>query len=149
MTSQSPPVIARARGFGDSVLRPMAKAAQLNWQAAARTRRLGHLGYVGATITDYNPQDKATAAQPYSHFRALHAGGRLHYSPAQQAWILCRLDDVRDALRDTARMTSAEGVTRVKFSLPLLVSTDGAQHAELRRQILPAFTTSALKSWQE
>lgn len=138
----------RTRDFADAVLKPMYQAAALNTRAALRTRRLGHLGYLGATITDYDPQDKATAAQPYDIFRDLHAGGRVHYSPKQSAFILVRHDDVRDALRDTTRMTSAEGVTRIKFSLPILVSTDGQQHSELRRQILPAFTKAALDSWQ-
>jgi cytochrome P450 len=72
----------------------------------------------------------------------------VHYSPAQSTWVLSRLDDVRCALRDTSRMTSSEGVTRMKFSLPILVSTDGEQHAALRRQVLPAFTKSAMDSWQ-
>lgn len=132
----------------DNVLRPMARSIRLNLRAASRTRRQGHLGYVGATITDYDPQDKATAAQPHDAFRRLHEGGRVHYSPAQASWILCRLDDVRAALRDTARITSAEGVTRLKVSLPLLVLTDGPQHTALRKQIQPAFTKGALESWQ-
>lgn len=127
----------------------MAKSVQLNARAAIRTRSLGHHGYVGATITDYDPQNKATAAQPYEAFRRLHEGGRVHYSPSQAAWILCRNDDVRAALRDTARMTSAEGVTRVKVSLPLLVLTDGEQHAAMRKQVQPAFTRGALASWQQ
>lgn len=147
--SDNPSPLDRGKQFADAVLRPMATAARLNARAALQTRRLGHLGYVGATVTDYNPQDKATATQPYDAFRRLHEGGRVHYNPSQASWILCRLDDVRAALRDTARMTSAEGVTRVKVSLPILVLTDGEQHAAMRKQVLPAFTKSALDSWQE
>ena len=149
MNSQpGPGPIERTRAFADAVLKPMATAARLNYQATVRTRRLGHLGYVGATITDYDPQDSTTSTHPYDAVRRLHAGGRLHYNPKQSTWILTRLDDVKNALRDTDRMTSAEGVTLVKFSLPIVVSTDGEQHAALRRQILPAFTKGALESWQ-
>jgi cytochrome P450 len=146
VSAQNP--LERGLGFADAVLKPMAQAGQLNLRAAVRTRQLGYLGYTGATITDYDPQDMATSTQPYDAVRKLHAGGRLHYNPKQATWILTRLDDVRDALRNTDQMTSAEGVTRLKFSLPILVSTDGEQHATLRRQIQPAFTKGALESWQ-
>jgi hypothetical protein len=37
---------------------------------------------------------------------------------------------------------------RTRFSLPILMTTDGERHAQLRQQVLPAFTRAALKSWQ-
>ncbi len=51
------------------------------------------------------------------------------------------------ARADTA-LSSADGVTRTKFSLPILITTDGERHAQMRRQILPAFTKAALDSWR-
>lgn len=143
-----PSTLERSLRFADNVLRPMAHAAQLNAQAAARTRRLGHLGYTGATITDYDPLDPVTSAQPFEAYRRLHQGGRVHYNPKRSTWILARMEDVREALRATDSITSAEGVTRMRFSLPIMVTTDGEQHLTLRRQVLPAFTKGALESWR-
>jgi cytochrome P450 len=141
--------LENVRNFGNAVLRPMGQAARLNLRATQHARRLGHLGYVGATVTGYDPQDLDTSQFPYESFRALHAGRGVYYCPKQSTWILHKLEHVRDALRDTDRLTSAEGITRIKFSLPIIVSTDGVQHAELRKQILPAFTKGALESWQQ
>ena len=124
-------------------------AARLNITAAVRTRSRGVRGWVGATNTGYDPLDRATAAQPYAAYAALHRGARVHYNPKRATWILHRLDDVRAAMRDTDQVTSAEGVTRFKIAAPVVALTDGEQHAVLRRQAMPGFTTGALESWQE
>ncbi|WP_231983439.1 cytochrome P450 [Mycobacterium sp. 852002-51961_SCH5331710] len=129
-------------------VKPFAKAAHLNLSAAVRTRRRGYRGWTGAVNTDYDPLDRATAAQPFDAYRALHRSGRVHYSPKRATWILSRLEDVRAALRDTDTVTSAEGVTRLKFTAPLAVLTDGAEHARLRRQVQPGFSKGAMDSWQ-
>ncbi|MET3963117.1 cytochrome P450 [Marmoricola sp. OAE513] len=142
------PPLERGRQFADAVLKPMAQAAGMNARAAVRTRRLGHLGYTGATITDYDPFDPATAAQPYDAYRRLHESGGVHYNPKRAIWVIHRMEDVRNALRETGSITSAEGVIRLRFSLPLMVATDGPQHAALRKQVLPAFTKNALESWR-
>jgi cytochrome P450 len=63
-------------------------------------------------------------------------------------WILSRLEDVRLALRDDTALSSADGPSRVRLRAPTLVSTDGEKHAQLRRQVLPAFTKAALESWR-
>jgi cytochrome P450 len=111
-------------------VQPFANAVGMNVAAAVRTRRRGFAGWTGAVNTDYDPMDAATAAQPFGAYRALHSGGRVHYDPRRTTWILSRLEDVRAALRDIDRVTSAQGVTRMKFSAPLAVLTNGDEHAQ-------------------
>jgi cytochrome P450 len=129
-------------------VRPLGRAVLLNLHAAIRTRRLGIAGWTGAVNTAYDPMDPVTAAQPFDAYRALHRGGRVHYNPKRATWILSRLEDVRSALRDTDQVTSTEGVTRLKFSAPLAVLTDGEEHARLRKQVQPGFSKGAMDSWR-
>jgi cytochrome P450 len=133
---------------GAQAVQPIANAVGMNVAAAVRTRRRGFGGWTGAVNTDYDPMDAATAAQPFAAYRALHSGGRVHYNPKRTTWILSRLEDVRAALRDTDWVTSSEGVTRLKFSAPLAVVTDGEEHARLRKQVQPGFSKGAMDSWQ-
>ncbi len=137
---------AEARGAFAGAL---SSALRLNTAATVRTWRRGHAGWTGAINTDYDPLDRAVAAQPFDAFRALHRSGGVHYNPKRATWILCRLADVRAALRDTDAVTSTEGVTRVKIAAPVLVLTDGAEHARLRKQVQPAFSKGAMADWQE
>lgn len=130
-------------------LKPLGAAMQMNLAAAIRTRRRGYRGWAGAINTGYDPLDPATAAQPFAAYRALHRGGRVHYNPRRATWILHRLDDVRAALRATDKVTSSQGVTRIRMAADLVVVTDGEQHSRLRRQVQPAFTKRALDSWRE
>jgi cytochrome P450 len=92
--------------------------------------------------------DPATASAPFEAYRKLHRSGRVHYNPRRSNFILSRLEDVRAALRDTEYVTSAEGVTRLKFSAPLAVLTDGDEHARLREQVQPGFSKGAMDSWK-
>jgi cytochrome P450 len=130
-------------------VRLVGDAVRMNVAAAIRTRRRGYTGWTGAINTDYDPQDPATAAQPFDAYRALHRGGRVHYNPRRATFIVAVLDDVRAALRDTDQVTSSQGVTRLRFSAPLAVLTDGDEHARLRRQVQPGFSRGAMESWQE
>lgn len=129
---------AAAKALGDAV--------RANTAAGIRARRQAR--HVDAEITTYDPLDPATAAQPHEAYRRLHANGRVHYNPKRSLWILSRLGDVRAAARDDKALSSADGVTRTKFALPILITTDGEKHAQMRRQVLPAFTKAALESWR-
>jgi cytochrome P450 len=128
---------------------PLISAARLNTSAVIRTRRRGYGGWTGAVNTAYDPLDPAVAAQPHAAYDALHRSGRVHYNPRRATWILHRLDDVRAALRDTDRVTSSQGVTRVQMVADLVVVTDDEQHSRLRKQVQPAFTKGALDSWRD
>lgn len=139
--------LSRNARAANSIVKPLAVSARLSLAAAIRTRRLGEKAYAGADITDYDPLDPITAAEPHEAYRKLHAGGRVHYNPKRSTWILARHADVRAALTDTDKINSTQGVTRMKFSMPTLVMTDGEQHAQLRKKVQPAFTKRALDSW--
>jgi cytochrome P450 len=52
-------------------------------------------------------------------------------------------------LRDTDQVTSTQGVTRLRFSAPLAVLTDGEEHTRLRKQVQPGFSKGAMKAWRE
>jgi cytochrome P450 len=134
-----------ARG---AILQPLVSTIRLNLDAAVRTRRRGYRGWAGAVNTDYDPMDRATAAQPFEAYRALHRSGRVHYNPKRATWVLSRHEDVRAALRDTDAVTSTQGVTRFKISAPVLVLSDGEEHARLRKQVQPGFSKGAMASWQ-
>lgn len=130
-------------------LRPVAAAVRMNVAAAIRTHRRGYNGWTGAINTDYDPQNPATSRDPYDAYRALHRRDRLHYNPRRATFIISRLDDVRAALRDTDKVTSTQGVTRLRMSAPLAVLTDGEEHTQLRKQVQPGFSTGAMRIWQE
>jgi cytochrome P450 len=131
-----------------TLAQPLLSAVGLNLSAALKARRLGDRGWIGAVNTDYDPLDRATAAQPFDAYRALHSSGRVHYNPRRATWILSRHEDIRAALRDTDAVTSTQGVTRFKISAPVLVLTDGDEHARLRRQVQPGLSKGAMASWQ-
>ena len=139
--------VSRQVRAASSIIKPLVVSAGLSVAAAVRTRRLGEKAYVGAHITDYDPLDPVTAAQPHDAYRKLHACGRVHYNPKRSTWILSRHGDVRAALTDTDKINSTQGVTRMKFALPTIVMTDGEQHSQLRKKVQPAFTKRALDSW--
>lgn len=130
------------------VFQPFINAVWLNAAAAFRTRHRGYGGWTGAVNTNYDPMDPVTAAQPFAAYRALHRGGRVHYNPKRATFIISRLDDVKAALRDTDQVTSTQGVTRVRFSAPLAVLTDGEEHARLRKQVQPGFSKGAMELWR-
>jgi cytochrome P450 len=134
--------------FLGTMAQPLGYAARVNTARAFRSRWRQYRFWTGAEITDYDPIDPANIAQPDAAYRALHAGGRVHYNPKLGLWILSRLPDVRAAARAADTMSSADGVTRLRMAGPLLVTMDGKSHNEMRRHVLPAFTKAALDSWQ-
>jgi cytochrome P450 len=136
--------VTEAVRFTGSVVTAVGGSVWANGRAS-RARRGSR---IEAEVTAFDPLDPATAAQPHEAYRRLHAGGRVQYNPKRAVWILSRLDDVRLALRDDTALSSAEGPSRVRLRVPTLVSTDGEKHAQLRRQVLPAFTKAALESWR-
>lgn len=140
--------LARDARFASTLVGPLSRAVKVSISAGVKGKWRPYRAWTGAVITDFDPLDPATAAQPEESYRALHAGGRVHYNPRRSNWILSRLSDVRDAARAGDELSSAGGVTRVRVAVPSLVTTDGAQHAEMRRRVLPAFTRAALESWR-
>lgn len=102
----------------------------------------------GIAETDFDPFDPATAANPYPSYRELLDGPRVQFNRRRNTYVLSRFEDVRAAARDDAALSSAEGVTRARFEVPVLLTMDPPRHTELRRKLQPAFSRGALASWQ-
>jgi cytochrome P450 len=102
----------------------------------------------GVQLTDFNPFDPATAADPYPRYRELLASGPVHYNPKWGMFILSRYADVRAATRADDILSSAEGVTLGRFELPVLLMTDRPAHTRMRKQVQPGFTRGSLESWR-
>ena len=99
-------------------------------------------------LTDFDPFDQATAADPYPRYRELLAGGPVHYNPDRSIFILTRYADVRAAARADHALSSADGVTYGRMKLPILMTTDAPRHTRMRKQAMPGFTRGALESWR-
>src|ERR1700761_862500 len=102
----------------------------------------------GVELTDFDPFDRATAADPYPRYRELLAGGPVHYNRVRSIFILSRYADVRAAARADHELSSADGVTYGRMKLPVLLTTDAPRHTRMRKQAMPGFTRGALESWQ-
>lgn len=140
--------LAKDVKFASTLVGPLSRAMKVSLAAGVRGRWRPYRSWTGAVISDYDPLDPATAAHPEAAYRKLHAGGRVHYNPRRSNWILTRLGDVRDAARSDEALSSADGVSRQRIAVPILVTTDGKQHSDMRRRVLPAFTRAALDSWR-
>src|ERR1700727_1792877 len=134
--------------FLGTMAQPLGHAARVNTVRAFRGRWRPYRFWTGAEITDYDPSDPDNIAQPPQAYRAVQAGGRVHYNPKLGLWILSRLPDVRAGARAAETLSSADGVTRLRMAGPLLVTMDGKPHNTMRRHVLPAFTKAALDTWQ-
>jgi cytochrome P450 len=72
-------------------------------------------------------------ADPYPAYAGLHRGPRVLHQERWDIWVLSRHQDVREAVRDHARLSSAEGVTYLRAPLPMMLTTDPPNHERLRR----------------
>src|SRR6202048_5381723 len=91
--------------FLGTLAQPLGYAARVNTARAFRSRWRQYRFWTGAAITGCDPIDPANIAQPDAAYRALHAGGRVHYNPKRGLWILSRLPDVRAAARAADTMS--------------------------------------------
>ncbi|BAX99918.1 putative cytochrome P450 128 [Mycobacteroides stephanolepidis] len=124
------------------VVRSLITNAATEMRAKVSGRR-----FPGVQETVFDPMDPETAANPYPGYRALLAGGRVHYNRKRNAFILCRYEDVRAAARNDALLSNRDGVVRARFEVPVLLNMDRPRHTELRRKALPGFTRGALEGW--
>jgi len=134
--------------FASTLAGPVSEAAWKNATYQVRSRLQARRIPSNVGITSFDPMDPATAASPFAAYRRFHAGPRVHYNPESSLWILSRLDDVRTALRADTVLSSADGITRTIFGMPVVLTTDGERHTAMRRQVLPGFTRAALDSWR-
>lgn len=140
--------IARDVRFASTLVGPLSRAMKVSISAGVKGKWRPYRKWTGAVITDYDPLDPTTAAHPETAYRRLHASGRVHYNPRRSMWVLSQLADVREAARSDEALSSADGVSRARIAVPVLVTTDGKRHSEMRRRVLPAFTRAALESWR-
>ena len=82
---------------------------------------------------DFDPFSPSVIADPYPWYRALHEGERVLHLDRWDIWVLSRHADVRRALRDHVKLSSADGVTYVRAPLPMMLTVDPPDHERLRR----------------
>src|SRR5690242_19353846 len=133
-----------ARKYGPLTVKTFAA----NLAREARHRSRPRLAPAGVELTDFDPFDPATAADPYPRYRELLAGGPVHYNPKRSVFILSRFADVRAAARADQALSSADGITYGRMRLPVLLTTDAPEHTRMRKQALPGFTRAAVESWR-
>jgi beta-dihydromenaquinone-9 omega-hydroxylase len=133
-----------ARKYGPTIVMTLGTNIARDTWARTRRKRVP----AGVEITQFDPFDHTTAAEPYPRYRELLAGGPVHYNRTRDIYILSRYADVRAAARADSALSSAEGVTYGRLRLPVLLTTDAPKHTRMRKQALPGFTRGALEAWQ-
>ncbi|ORC00503.1 cytochrome P450 [Mycobacterium persicum] len=125
-------------------------AMRLALRAAGKVRsRLdGKRSQKQVQLTDFDPFDPVTAADPYPHYRELLAGERVQYNPKRDVYIVSRYADVREAARNHHALSSAGGVTFSRLCLPFLPTSDPPTHTRLRKQLAPSMARGAVESWR-
>ncbi|OJZ76351.1 hypothetical protein BRW65_01045 [Mycobacterium paraffinicum] len=101
----------------------------------------------GVELTDFDPLDAATLADPYPYYRRLLASGPVHYNPKRGIYILSHYEDVRAGARASDVLSSADGISFGRVRAPSLLTTDPPRHTQMRKQAQPAFTRGALEDW--
>jgi cytochrome P450 len=102
----------------------------------------------GVEITDFDPLDPATTADPYPHYRELLSRGPVLFNPRRGIYILSHYEHVRAGARASDVLSSADGISYNRMRSPSLLTVDPPRHTAMRKQAQPAFTRGALESWQ-
>jgi beta-dihydromenaquinone-9 omega-hydroxylase len=126
----------------------LANGLALRAAGKVRSRLVGKRYRKHVQLTDFDPFDAATAADPYPHYRELLAGERVQYNPKRDVYILSRYGDVREAARNHDVLSSARGVTFSQLKLPFLPTSDPPVHTQMRKQLAPGFARGALVHWR-
>ncbi|WP_067715720.1 cytochrome P450 [Nocardia yamanashiensis] len=95
----------------------------------------------------YSPYDFAVHADPYPYYARLRNEAPVYRNEAEDFWALTRYSDVRDALRDSERFSSVNGIRmEPAFWGPQaehffsFVAMDPPKHTRLRGLVTRAFT---------
>ena len=84
---------------GPTIVRTLATNIARDTWVKVKGRRLP----AGVQITDMDPFDPETSADPYPAYHALLAGAAVHYNPRRDIFLLARYADVKAAARRTGR----------------------------------------------
>jgi cytochrome P450 len=106
----------------------------------------------GLPVYDVDLYGDEVLRDPYPHYRAIRKLGPVVYLPRHDLHALGRFDDVRAALRDPLRFSSAEGVAANgianEMSRGTTLASDGALHDRLRGIIAAPLLPRALAEIQ-
>lgn len=133
--------------IGGAVARSAALEAHAGLERARS--RLSGSALNGAVATAFDPLDPDVVADPYAWYDRLRDSGRVLFNPRRGLWILHRYDDVHAALRAHSALSSAEGVTLLRDSLPtMMLFVDRPEHTRLRAPATRHFTREAVARFQ-
>jgi cytochrome P450 len=144
------PIKDRTR-HGATVTRAFTTGFALDARAAVRTRVARARGAgpgAGAPLTDADPLSGPVLADPEPWYRELHARAPVHYLPKRDLFVLNGYDEVRAGARAHDVLSSADGITRFRAPVPMLVATDRPDHARLRRILARDFTKERMDGWR-
>jgi len=114
-------------------------------------------GVLEVSPPQYNPFLPNVHIDPYPHYHLIQSENPVHFSEAMQAWIVCRYDDVVDALRNPhlSYRTGLEAVQSLvpadeqssiravsQFLTSLLNEIDPPDHTRLRVVMTRAMSTA-------
>lgn len=88
---------------------------------------------MGHDAETFDPFSASVIADPHPWYARLHEGPRVARLEQWDIWVLHRHEDVRAAVRDHIRLSSAEGVTYIRAPLPMMLTLDPPDHERLRR----------------
>jgi cytochrome P450 len=97
-------------------------------------------------LIEFNPYDKAFAADPYPIYKQLRDEAPVYHCAPLNFWALARYADVLDAHRDFKSYSSAGGVTIEGFDamVPLLIVKDPPAHIWHKALITRVFTPNRM-----
>jgi cytochrome P450 len=90
--------------------------------------------------------DAGVVADPFAAYETLRAQAPAHRLPESDVWALSRYQDVIRSASDPGRFSSGDTNGLARRSLKVLVGTDGAEHARLRRHAARALAPPRLAS---
>lgn len=109
------------------------------------------------TPTTYDPYDHAIQDDPYPVYRWLRDESPVYWNAEREFWTLARFDDIRRAVHDHERFSSAGGIMvgqdvisdLTSSQWPTMITLDPPRHDELRRLVSRAFTPRAIAGMED
>lgn len=103
--------------------------------------------------SDLDLYSDAMIIEPYAAYRDLRDAGPVTFLRRHGIYVLSRYDDVRDALRDHATFSSAQGVgvdeAMARRAIGSLIASDPPDHDELRKALMAPLSPSAVARLRE